>query len=105
MAYFGVPEGIFHFALLRSRDSFSLLQATHSLLKKLFEPRPTLRFESLAYNGKAIYRWLAKVSPKGFEPPSSEPESDILSIELRRQCGKDRDSNPIFFAAFIKNER
>jgi hypothetical protein len=24
------------------------------------------------------------VSSKGFEPPSSEPESDILSIELRR---------------------
>ncbi len=23
------------------------------------------------------------VFPKGFEPPSSEPESDILSIELR----------------------
>ncbi len=25
------------------------------------------------------------VFPKGFEPPSSEPESDILSIELREQ--------------------
>lgn len=24
------------------------------------------------------------VFPKGFEPPSSEPESDILSIELRK---------------------
>jgi hypothetical protein len=31
------------------------------------------------------------VSPKGFEPPSSEPESEILSIELRRQWGKDRN--------------
>lgn len=27
----------------------------------------------------------AFVSSKGFEPPSPEPESDILSIELRRQ--------------------
>lgn len=26
-----------------------------------------------------------EVFPKGFEPPSSEPESDILSIELRKQ--------------------
>lgn len=25
------------------------------------------------------------VFPKGFEPPSSEPESDILSIELRER--------------------
>jgi hypothetical protein len=31
------------------------------------------------------------VFPKGFEPPSSEPESDILSIELREQCGKYRN--------------
>lgn len=28
------------------------------------------------------------VFPKGFEPPSSEPESDILSIELRKQNRK-----------------
>ena len=31
--------------------------------------------------------WIIKkiVHPKGFEPPSSEPESEILSIELRMQ--------------------
>lgn len=28
------------------------------------------------------------VFPKGFEPPSSEPESDILSIELRKQMAQ-----------------
>jgi hypothetical protein len=32
------------------------------------------------------------VSPKGFEPPSLVPETKILSIELRRQFGEDRNS-------------
>lgn len=31
-------------------------------------------------------RLLALVSPAGVEPTSSEPESDILSIELRGRC-------------------
>jgi hypothetical protein len=29
------------------------------------------------------------VLPKGFEPLSMVPETIILSIELREQCGKD----------------
>ncbi len=33
-----------------------------------------------------------------FEPTSSEPESDILSIELRRHCGK----NTIFLDLLLK---
>lgn len=28
-----------------------------------------------------------KVTAKGFEPPSSEPESDVLSVELRSRKG------------------
>ncbi len=37
------------------------------------------------------------VLPKGVEPLSSEPESDILSIELRKQLGcKNSNLNEIF---------
>jgi hypothetical protein len=41
------------------------------------------RFE---INKKSHRKVALQVFPKGFEPPSSEPESDILSIELREQC-------------------
>jgi len=36
--------------------------------------------EKIALNRKAILRWLALVSPKGFEPPSSEPETIDMGL-------------------------
>lgn len=41
------------------------------------KPQCLLRFYSILTQGNAQF-----VTPSGFEPKSSEPESDILSIEL-----------------------
>ncbi len=51
--------------------------------------------EKSAYICKALFLY---VPAARFEPTSSEPESDILSIELRRQCGK----NTIFSDVITK---
>ncbi len=38
-------------------------------------------------NYSISFQEIIEVHPKGFEPPSSEPESEILSIELWVQKG------------------
>lgn len=48
------------------------------------------------------------VFPKGFEPPSSEPESDILSIELRKRiayCCKNIKLFRILIIGFFEKKK
>lgn len=61
--------------------------------KEVWKPALGLNTYYLLLNTKARLRRAFQVPPVGIEPTSSEPESDILSIELRRRQAK----NNIYF--------